>query len=74
MNLFYWFELQSISEFKAALRMNYFLIWSLFYLSYFHPGNYDDYFAEDSLGSRTGLVLHVRDSVPNRSYDGSFFV
>ena len=24
MNLFYWFELQSISEFKAALRMGYF--------------------------------------------------
>ena len=23
-NLFYWFELQSISEFKAALRMGYF--------------------------------------------------
>ena len=29
---------------------------------------------EDSLGSRSGLVVHVRDSVPNRSYDGSFFV
>ena len=49
-------------------------IWALFYLSYFHPGNSDDYFEEDSLGSRTDLVMHVRDSVPNRSYDGSFFV
>ena len=74
MNLFYWYELQSISEFKAALQMGYFRIWSLFYLSDFHPGNSDEYFKEDSLGSETGLVLHARDSVPNRSYDGSIFV
>ena len=50
------------------------LIWALFYLSHFHLGNSDDYFEEDSLGSRTSLVLHAWDSVPNRSYDGSFFV
>ena len=49
-------------------------IWALFYLSHLHLGNSDDYFEEDSLVSRTGLVLHARDSVPNRSYDGSFFV
>ena len=49
-------------------------IWALFYLSHFHLGNSDDYFEEDSLVSRTSLVLHVLDSVPNRSHDGSFFV
>ena len=27
-----------------------------------------------SLGSRTGLVMHVRDSVPNRSDEGSFLI
>ena len=49
-------------------------IWALFYLSYLHPGNSDNYFEEDSLISKTGLVLHVWDSVPNRSYEGSIFV
>ena len=49
-------------------------IWALFHLSYLHLGNSNDYFAEDSLVSRTSLVLHARDSVPNRSYDGSIFV
>ena len=49
-------------------------IWASFYLSYLHLGNSDEYFAEDSLVSRTSLVLHARDSVPNRSYDGSIFV
>ena len=49
-------------------------IWALFYLSHLHLGNSDAYFKKDPLVSRTGLVLHARDSVPNRSYDGSFFV
>ena len=40
-------------------------LWSLFSFSYFYPGNSDDYFAEDSLGSRSRLVVHVRDSVLN---------
>ena len=64
MNLFYWFELRSISEFKAALRMGYFGS-GPYSTSYFHPGNSDGYFAEDTLGSRSGLVMHARDSVPN---------
>ena len=38
---------------NAELRMGIFGSESLFYLSYFHPGNSDDYFEEDSLGSRT---------------------
>ena len=52
----------------------FFRIWSLFYLSHLHLGYSDDYFEEDSLVSRTSLILHARDSVPHRSYDGSFFV
>ena len=51
-----------------------FRIWSLFYLSHLHLGYSDDYFEEDSLVSRTNLILHAWDSVPHRSYDGSFFV
>ena len=53
---------------NAELRMDNFditSIGSLFYLSFFHPGNSDDYFDEDSLESRSGLVVHVRDLVPN---------
>ena len=41
-----------------------FRIWSLFYLSHLHRGNSDDYFEEDSLGSKTGLVLHARIQFP----------
>ena len=74
MNLFYWFELLSISEFKAALRMGYFGSGHYSTFHSLHLRNSDDYFEEDSLGSKTGLVLHARDSVPNRSYDGSIFV
>ena len=49
-------------------------LWSLFSFSYFYPGNSDDHFEEDSLGSRSCLVVHVRDSVPNWPDDGSFLV
>ena len=31
-------------------------LWSLFSFSYFYPGNSDDYFEKDSLGSRSSLV------------------
>ena len=48
--------------------------WSLFYLSHLHLENSDDYFEEDSLVSKTSLFMFARDSVPYRSYDGSFFV
>ena len=49
-------------------------IWALFYLSHLHLGNSDDYFEEDSLVSKTSLIMFAWDSVPYRSYDGSFFV
>ena len=57
-------ELRSIAEFKAALQMDYFgtELYSTFRI---HPGNSDGYFKEDSLGSGSCVVLHVRDSVPN---------
>ena len=49
-------------------------IWALFYLSHLHLGNSDDYFEEDSLVSKTSMIMFARDSVPYRSYDGSLFV
>ena len=58
---------------NAELWMN-FSIWALFYLSHLHPENSDAYFKEDSLVSTTSLIMFAWDSVPYRSYDGSFFV
>ena len=49
-------------------------IWALFHLSYLHLGHPEEYVEEDSLLSRTNLILLAWDSVPNRSYDGSFLV
>ena len=57
---------------NAELRMDNFDL--VLILPFTPSGNSDDYFEQDFLGSRTGLVMHVRDSVPTRSYDGSFFV
>ena len=67
MVLFYWFELPSISEFRAALQMG--IVWFGHFTTFrlFLHGIPDDYFAEDSFWSRSCLVLHVRDSVPNWS-------
>ena len=49
-------------------------IWALFYLSHLHPGYSDAYFEEDTLVSTTSLIMFAWDSVPYRSYEGSFFV
>ena len=49
-------------------------IWALFYLSHLHLRNSDGYFEEDSLVSKTSMIMFARDSVPYRSYDGSLFV
>ena len=49
-------------------------IWALFHLSYLHLGYLEEYVEEDSLLSRTNLILPAWDSVPHRSYDGSILV
>ena len=49
-------------------------IWSFSTCHIFLHGISDDYFIEDSFCSRSCLVLHVRDSVPNWSTEGSFLV
>ena len=49
-------------------------IWALFRLSYLHLGHPEEYVAEDSLLSKTNLILLAWDSVPYRSYEGSNFV
>ena len=49
-------------------------IWALFRLSYLHLGHPEEYVAEDSLLSKTNLILLAWDSVPYRSYEGSILV
>ena len=66
----------SFSPFQNSLLHHWWVFrrWSLFYLSHLHLENSDDYFEEDSLVSKTSLIMFAWDSVPYRSYDGSFFV
>ena len=66
----------SFSPFQNSLLHHWWVFrrWSLFYLSRLHLENSDDYFEEDSLVSKTSLIMFAWDSVPYRSYDGSIFV
>ena len=66
----------SFSPFQNSLLHHWWVFrrWSLFYLSHLHLENSDDYFEEDSLVSKTSLIMFAWDSVPYRSYDGSIFV
>ena len=48
--------------------------WTLFHLSYLHLGHPEEYIAEDSLLSKTNLIVLAWDSVPYRSYEGSILV
>ena len=73
-NLFYWFELQSISEFKAALRMGYFVsgLYSTFHTFILGIPMITSKRTLQDLGL-VWLCMHG-DSVPNRSCDGSILV
>ena len=48
--------------------------WTLLRLSFLHLGHPEEYVAEDSLLSKTNLILLAWDSVPYRSYEGSILV
>ena len=62
---------RSISELSAELRVGNLWIGLHSRLSNFLHGYSDGYFVEDPPTSLSSLVVHVRDSVPNRSDDGS---
>ena len=66
---------RSISELGAELRVGNLWIglnWAVFTTFDFMVHGYSDrYIVEDSPTSLSSLVVHVRDSVPNRSDDGS---